>query len=85
MVSPAPSSSARLLLRSVKICCARETAAYATDTGLRPISVWVRTSLGGTQNDLREQIELGSERAGLTRDFIGAFDLTHDLRLAEHL
>src|SRR5690606_40390718 len=45
MVSPAPISSAVLALRSEKICRARLTAAKATETGLEPMAVSVRTCL----------------------------------------
>ena len=45
IVSPAPINNAVLRLKSPKICLARLTAANATDTGLAPIAVSVRTCL----------------------------------------
>ena len=45
IVSPAPSNNAVLCSISRKICRARSTAAYATDTGFSPIAVSVRTFL----------------------------------------
>ena len=49
MVSPAPISKAVCSLSLSKICCASCTAAKATDTGLEPMAVSVRTFLAAVK------------------------------------
>ena len=56
MVSPAPISSAVCSFRSPNICRASDTAANATETGLAPTSVSVRTCLATLKADWKSRV-----------------------------
>ena len=84
IVSPAPISSAVCSLRSVKICRARLTAAKATDTGLSPIAVSVRTCLAVLKACWNRRCQQFAGAPGFPGGLERAFHLAEDLRLAEH-